>query len=589
MASVACPHCGNVVVYDQGKKKPVCPVCNQEILPATGQKLVAFKCPECGVSLQASNVGQEYTCPICDCHIDVQHEVAKAKYSGEGLVSKIEYMGDNNTFVYKHPIENFAMGSQLIVHESQEAVFYRDGQALDLFGPGRHTLDTQYLPLMDKVYKLPTGDTRGTFRSEVYYINMATQIGIKWGTDTKVRVFDPYSGMHVSIGASGEFNIRVSDSRKILLKLVGTTSGLIMHPKEQQENYHSSPVAMTKYFRSLIMTKVKSYLATVIKQEEISVLEIDSRLDTLSEAMRDQINEGLREYGLTMPQFYIMRMLTPEDDPDDPAHEQYIEMKKQFGSVYLDVQEEKNRKKTAEAARERMQVEAETEAQMKIIGAQGDAQRRIIEAQAKAAEYKMQAEAEAAEMQMKGYTYQQQTAKEIGLEAMKNGITGGSGSSGAVGEMASLGVTLGTMGGVMNMVRDAVNPIGQTAGEIGSMISDGIADKWDCQCGMKGITSKFCPNCGKPRPVQKPVDMWNCKCGTKGIHSKFCPNCGTVKPENPKPWDCSCGMKGITSKFCPNCGSAKPISDIWKCEVCGTDGLTSAFCPVCGNKRKGEA
>ena len=79
------------------------------------------------------------------------------------------------------------------------------------------SLQTQQLPLLEKVYKLPT-DTEGTFHSEVYFVNLATQMGVKWGTDSKVRLFDPASGLHIEIGASGEFNIRVTDSRKLLLK-----------------------------------------------------------------------------------------------------------------------------------------------------------------------------------------------------------------------------------------------------------------------------------------------------------------------------------------------------------------------------------
>ena len=124
---------------------------------------------------------------------------------------KIE--GDNETFIWKHPIEDFNLGSQLIVHESQEAVFFKDGQALDLFGAGRYTLETQQLPILESVYHLPT-DTSGTFHSEVYFINLATQMGIKWGTDSKVRLFDPASGMHIEIGACGEFNIHVIEANR---------------------------------------------------------------------------------------------------------------------------------------------------------------------------------------------------------------------------------------------------------------------------------------------------------------------------------------------------------------------------------------
>ena len=80
----------------------------------------------------------------------------------DNLASVILYEGGNDTLIYKYPAENFTLGSQLIVHESQEAICFRDGQALDLFGAGRYTLETQLLPKMDAVYKLPT-DTKTTF------------------------------------------------------------------------------------------------------------------------------------------------------------------------------------------------------------------------------------------------------------------------------------------------------------------------------------------------------------------------------------------------------------------------------------------
>lgn len=545
MTSVSCPHCNNTVIYDQGKKTPRCPVCKEEIAPSAGQKMIAFKCPECGVRLSATEGTAERDCPICDCHIDVQREVAKDIYAREGLASIIKYEGDNNTFVWKHPIEDFNAGSQLIVHESQEAVFFRDGQALDLFGAGRYTLETQNLPIMNQLYKLPTGDTRATFHTEVYFINLATQMGIKWGTDTKVRVFDPMSGMHVSIGASGEFNIRVVDSRRILLKLVGTTNGLIMEQKREKAGFSSDIPTMTGYFRSLIMTKVKSYLASAIKQESISVLEIDEQLEPLSNALREKINEGLAEYGLTMPEFFIVRIVTPEDDRNDPNHKTYMEMKELFAHRYLDVQKEHVGKATAEAARERILVEAQTEAQARVIGAQAEAEA-----------YRLKAAAEAAEMQMKGYTYQQETTRQVGLEAMQNGITGGTGG-GALGDVAGLGIALGAMGGVIGMTQEALNPMKKGAGQIGQLISNAVVNGWNCTCGQTGITGNFCPNCGAKRPEQMPEATWDCACGQQGNTGNFCTHCGAARPAQRLSWDCPCGKKGNTGNFCDNCGRKK--------------------------------
>ena len=480
----------------------------------------------------------------------------------------------------------FNLGSQLIVHESQEAIFFKDGQALDLFGAGRYTLATQNLPLLEELYKLPTNaDT--IFHSEVYFINMTTQMGIKWGTDSKVRLFDPASGLHIEIGACGNFNLRVINSRKLLLKVVGTMSSLSQADLAYDSIAYEADgnsfrvKEYTAKFKSLIMTKVKSNLARAIKENNINILEIDSYLDILSDNMRDIVNETLDEYGLTMPEFHITTIMTPDDDPD------FKRLKKQFADKTLKVREEEIRKAEAEAAQKRKILEAQTEAQLKMVSAQGEAEALKIKAQAEAEAYKAQAYAEAEEMRAKGYTYQQETARQVGLEAMQNGITGSS-FGGSLGDVAGLGVTLGAMGGVLNMTRDALSPIMDSSASIGSGIANAVqtpaSNIWDCSCGAKNITSKFCPECGGKKTEPIKTDTWECACGAKNITSKFCPECGAKKPEPPKPWNCVCGASGITSKFCPECGKTKPTT--WDCS-CGKTGITSKFCPECGHP-KGE-
>ena len=546
MASRTCPHCGNNVVFDQSRGEDArCPVCGEAINTMAEQtKAVEFSCRQCGVRLRVSRGAEFYTCPVCDHVNDVAERLKAEQIRQDGLASIIKYEGDGETLVWKHPIEDFNLGSQLIVHESQEAIFFRDGQALDAFGAGRYTLETQQLPMLEKLYKLPT-DTEGTFHSEVYFINMATQMGVKWGTDSKVRLFDPTSGLHVELGASGEFNIRVVNARKLLLRVVGTTANL------RQEDLLGGGRG---FFRAMVMTQVKSYLAAAIRENNISVLEIDERLMELSEALRDRINPRLAEYGLEMAEFFVSRVVTPDDDPN------FRRMKEQFAEQYLGVRQEEIRRREAEAAARRKAVEAQTAAQMKIIGAQGEAEALKIQKQAEAEAYRMQAAAEAEEMRMKGYTYQQETARKVGMEAMQHGITGnGGGVASGLGDLAGLGVTLGAMGSVVGMTKDALNPVMDAAAQMGRAVGGAIApDGWDCpDCGQKGIASNFCPNCGHKRPA--PDMGWTCpECGQKGIASNFCPNCGHKRPAPDAGWTCpDCGQKGITSNFCPNCGKKK--------------------------------
>lgn len=575
LATRKCPKCGNTVIYDQSKgEKALCPVCHEPINTTALQlKTVEFSCAQCGIQLHASKADPVCVCPVCGCENNVEQRAVTEKIKKDGLASIIKYEGDNETLVWKHQIEDFNFGSQLIVHESQEAIFFRDGQALDLFGAGRYTLQTQQLPLLEKIYKLPT-DTEGTFHSEVYFVNLATQMGVKWGTDSKVRLFDPKSRIHIEIGASGEFSIRVTDSRKLLLKIVGTTGGL------GQEQLLGSGNGKG-FFRSMVMTQVKSYLAQTIKENAINILEIDEHLMALSGALRERINAALDEYGLTMPEFYVSRIVTPDDDPN------FRRMKEQYAEQYLLVRQEGIRKAEAEAAADRKAVEAQTAARMKIIGAQGEAEALKIQKQAEAEAYRMQAEAEAAEMRMKGYTYQQETSRQVGLEAMKNGLGGGANAAGALGDLAGLGVSLGAMGSVIGMTKDALSPMTQDAAQMGAAVGAAVAGGWDCPvCGHKNITTNFCPDCGGKKPEAK--TGWDCaQCGTKNIQSKFCPNCGAKKPEESSGWTCpECGTKDILSKFCPNCGARKPEEKRgWICPECGTKNIMTNFCPNCGRKK----
>ena len=123
----------------------------------------------------------------------------------------IKYEGDNTTFIWKHPSEDFNSLTQLVVHESQEALFMMNGQALDLFGAGRYTLETENIPFIGKVLQRTAGD-KSPFHCEVYFINKAEQMAIKWGTDSKVQYIEPTYNFPLQIGASGEMSLRFSQT-----------------------------------------------------------------------------------------------------------------------------------------------------------------------------------------------------------------------------------------------------------------------------------------------------------------------------------------------------------------------------------------
>lgn len=474
-------------------------------------------------------------------------------------ISVIKYEGSNEVLAHKHEKEDFTIGSQLIVHETQEALFFRDGKIFDQFKAGRHTLVTNNIPKVRDYMKLGTGGIN-VFHCEVYFINMVTQMGIRWGTDSKVRLFDPASGLHVEIGASGNFNMRVTDPAKLILKLVGTTDGLLQSDVTGEGKSYG-----TGMFKALIINKVKANLARIIKEENLNILEIDAYLDVLSSKLMLDINDTLDEYGLTMPEFYVTSIVTPDDDPN------FVRLKQQFADKTLKVREEEVRKAEAEAAQQRKIVEAQTEAQLKAVSAQGEADALRIKAQAEADAYRMQAQAEAQEMQMKGYTYRDETARQVGLEAMQNGITGnGGGAGGGIGDVASLGVTLGAMGGVINMTRDAMAPImgeSQKVGEgFGNVVAGGVAGATAPAPGSVPVApAPVAPvSGGAPAapvaPAQAAPVAPAAPAQAPQAPVEAAPAPAPAAPAADAPWNCpTCGKAGITSRFCPDCGTARPF------------------------------
>lgn len=555
MTSKVCPHCGNTVIYDQSNgEDATCPVCHEKInTSADKSTLIKLTCPSCACEVMVDKNATNYTCTLCGTTFDVQHRITQEDVKNKGLVSVIKWKTKNDIFVWKHPIEDFNLGSQLIVHQTQEALFFRDGKALDLFGAGRYTLQTQNIPLLENIYKLPI-NTDNALHTEIYFINKTVQTGIKWGTPSRVRIIEPSSNIPIEIGARGSFNLEVIDSRKLILRLVGTAPSFAQSDVNDDGKAYSVEYMRGK-FADFIAMNITSLLARVITENKLNVLTIDTMKPEISRILGNAINAGLIEYGLQIPegQFYVTDVMTPDDDPN------YIRLKDQYVSASLDIRDEQIEKARIEAAEGRIMAEKTVEAKVNIfdaqaaaasakissqgmadssvILAQGAAEGIILEGKAQADVYRAQAIAEAEEMKAKGYTYQDETKRQVGLEAMQNGLPGagnaggGGNGNGMIGDVVGLGVTLGAVGGIVNMTKDIINPIfsGSTAvgTQAGNAVANTVSDNWTCTCGQSNITSKFCPECGTPKPV--PVAGWDCTCGCKGITSKFCPECGNKR------------------------------------------------------------
>lgn len=381
----------------------------------------------------------------------------------------IKYEGDNTTFVWKHPCEDFNCLSQLIVHENQEAVFFMNGQALDTFGPGRYTLKTQNIPIIGKLLNLATGGLN-PFHCEVYFINKSEQMAIKWGTDSRIQFIEPTYKFPLSVGASGEMSLQVNDSKKLLVKLVGTENNL-------------SQQGLVTYFRAFLMTKVKAYIAQIIKSESINIFEIDEKLNQFSQEIKKLLIPDFDDYGITLKKFLVNRVMKPDGE------EQYEKFKELHFRQYADI------------------AEAKIKQQTEIINAETEAQKTVIDSKAKATKRSQE-----------GYTYQQERGFDVAEKVAENE---------AVGEFNNMGIGLGTMAGVG----------GAVGGMVGGMMNDAVNSATKSQptnnennsycekCGAKiPENADFCEECGEKVVKQKGTCT---QCGYKFERdSKFCPKCG---------------------------------------------------------------
>jgi len=205
--------------------------------------------------------------------------------------------------VYKFPSESLVLGSQLIVNKSQQAVFFKDGDALDVFGPGRHTLSTANLPLLQKLVNLPFGGET-PFAAEVYFVNKVAKLDMKWGTTDPFQVTEPRYQIVVRVRGFGRFGIKIADSRNFITQIVGALHG------GQVSDYQT----VSSYFKGLVLTKVKDTIADMIVNKKTSVLDITASLDSISATCRERVTSEFDRFGIEVLNFFIESINVVEED-----------------------------------------------------------------------------------------------------------------------------------------------------------------------------------------------------------------------------------------------------------------------------------
>lgn len=216
------------------------------------------------------------------------------------IIDRLKYDGPANALVWRYPADNLSWGTQVIVNQAQEAIFFQGGAAQDVLGPGTHTLRTANIPLLRKLIAAPFGGET-PFAAEVYYVNKAVNLDVKWGTNNPIPILDPKFNVFLPVRAFGQFGIQVADSRAFVTQLSATNP-----------TFDSDQLA--NYFRGALLTRAKDYIAETIVKKKINLLEVSAYLEEMSGGIQEKLAGDFAPFGVKLVNFFLNSVDVPDDD-----------------------------------------------------------------------------------------------------------------------------------------------------------------------------------------------------------------------------------------------------------------------------------
>lgn len=217
------------------------------------------------------------------------------------IIDVVKWDAPPKVFAFRYPNCELNTKSQLIVQQSQEAVLAKEGKFYGPFGPGRHTLDTKNFPFLTSlVTKFVTGGV-SPYTAEVWFVNRAIPLDIKWGTATSIQLEDPKYHIMLPVRAFGQYGVQIDDGMRFLDKLVGRLPAF-------------TEKTLTEYFRGFMLTRVKDCIAKYLVDKDFSILQIASRLSEISEAIETMFAQDIAAYGVRLASFRVNSITTDERD-----------------------------------------------------------------------------------------------------------------------------------------------------------------------------------------------------------------------------------------------------------------------------------
>jgi membrane protease subunit (stomatin/prohibitin family) len=216
------------------------------------------------------------------------------------IIDVAKFDGPADVLVWRHPTGDLTWGTQVIVNQTQEALFLKGGKIADTLGPGTHTLKTANLPLLRSLVEAPFGG-QTPFAAEVYFVNKAVHLDVKWGTTSPIPLLDPVYKVALPVRGFGQFGVRVVDSTRLFTQLSAT-----------REEFTTQ--ALADLFKGALMTRIKDHIAGIMLSKKITLLEISAHLAEISEALGGKLAADFKAYGVEVVNFFVSSIDVPEDD-----------------------------------------------------------------------------------------------------------------------------------------------------------------------------------------------------------------------------------------------------------------------------------
>jgi membrane protease subunit (stomatin/prohibitin family) len=217
------------------------------------------------------------------------------------LLDVVDWKNKQGEVLYRFPEGAISMAAQLIVMENQEAIFFREGRALDSFGPGKHTLKTGNIPILEKLVNLPFGG-KSPFPAEVFFINKTEIPNLKWGTKQPIDLQDPVYNIAVPIRAFGNFSIKIKDTKSFLTMAIGTWQA-----------YTTEAIESTLRDQ-VILPKLSDLIAEFMLKQNVTILKLAQYYNEIGVSGKANILDDFASYGLELVRFAVESINVPQED-----------------------------------------------------------------------------------------------------------------------------------------------------------------------------------------------------------------------------------------------------------------------------------